>query len=133
MSKSIDNIGKITKLEYLVMFFAISLSGNPLLIYSGSKLIYVASTAVMFGLCLMKGKKLSNSKFIFWLAASCILFILQNTILELTSVMADFNFLARLYIAFLTAMFFGHKFREVYLKIMVFVCTLSLICFFNLS
>lgn len=126
MSKSIDNIGRISILEYIVMFFAISLSGNPLLTHSGSKLIYVASAAAMFGLCLMKGKKLSNSKFIFWLAASCILFILQNTILELTSVMADFNFLARLYIAFLTAMFFGHKFREVYFRVMLFVCAISI-------
>ena len=126
MSKSIDNIGKITKLEYLVMFFVICISGNPLFIYTDSKMLYVASAALMFGLCLMKGKKLSNSKFIFWLVCSCILFILQNTILELTSVMADFNFLARLYIAFLTAMFFGYKFREVYFRVMMFVCAISI-------
>ena len=91
-----------------------------------SKLIYVVSVALMYGLCLIKGKKLSNSKLFFWLTASCILFILQNTILELTSVVADFNFLARLYIAFMTAMFFGYKFREVYFRVMLFVCAISI-------
>lgn len=126
MSKSIDNIGRISMLEYIVMFFAISLSGNPLLIYSGPKIIYVVSAAVMFGLCLMKGKKLSDSKFIFWLLCSCILFIFQNAILELTSVMADVNFLARLYIAFLTASFFGCRFRYIYFRVMIAICFISI-------
>lgn len=124
--KSIDNIGNISMFEYLVMFIAIALSGNPILIYSSSKLIYVVAAAAMFVLCLMKGKKNSNSKFVFWLICSCILFISQNVILNLTSVMAEFNFLARLYIAFLTAMFFGYKFREVYLRVIVAICLLSI-------
>ena len=123
---SVENTGKISKLEYLVMFLAIALSGNPILIYSGSKLIYVVAAAAIFILCLMKGKKLSNTTFIFWLVCSCILFFFQNTILKITSVMAEFNFLARLYIAFLTAMFFGYKFRKVYLRVMVAICLISI-------
>ena len=59
MTKSIDNIGQISKLEYLVMFFAICISGNPLFIYTESKMLYVASAALMFGICLIKGKKIS--------------------------------------------------------------------------
>lgn len=126
MSKSIDNIGKISKFEYLVMFFAICISGNPLFIYTESKMLYVVSAALMFGICLTKGKKLSNSKFIFWTVCSCTLFFFQNTILEHTSVNADVNFIARLYIAFLTTSFFGYKFREIYFKVMVFLCAISI-------
>lgn len=126
MSKSIDNIGKITKLEYLVMFFVICISGNPLFIYTDSKMLYLASAALMFGICLTKGKKLSNSKFIFWTVCSCTLFFFQNTILELTSVNADINFLLRLYIAFLATSYFGYRFREVYFKVMVAVCAISI-------
>lgn len=108
------------------MFFAISLSGNPLLIYSGSKFIYVVSAAAMFGLCYVKGKKLLNSKLIFWIISSCILFIFQNSNLKYTSVPAEISFLARIYIAFLTAMFFGYRFREIYLRVMVAICFISI-------
>lgn len=126
MTKSIDNIEKISKFEYLVMFFAICISGNPLFIYTESKMLYVVSAALMFGICLFKGRKLLNSKFKFWIVCSIILFLFQNTILEITSINAEINFLLRLYIAFMTASFFGHKFREVYFKVIVFVCLISL-------
>lgn len=126
MSKSIDNIGKITKLEYLVMFFVICISGNPLFIYAESKMLYVASAALMVALCLIKGKKLTNNRFLFWMLCSCILFTLQNFTLTLTSVNADVNFILRLSIAFMAASFFGYKFREVYFKVMVFLCAISI-------
>ena len=126
MYKSIDNIGKITKLEYLVMFFVICISGNPLFIYAESKMLYVVSAALMIALCLIKGKKLTNNRFLFWMLCSCILFTLQNFTLTLTSVNADVNFILRLSIAFMAASFFGYRFREVYFKVMVAVCAISI-------
>lgn len=126
MSKSIDNIGKITKLEYLLMFFVICISGNPLFIYAESKMLYVASAALIIALCFIKGKKLSSPRFLFWVICSIVLFLFQNSILELTSINADINFLLRLYIAFMTASYFGNRFREVYFKVMVFLCAISI-------
>lgn len=126
MSKSIDNIGKITKLEYLLMFFVICISGNPLFIYAESKMLYVASAALIIALCFIKGKKLSSPRFLFWVICSIVLFLFQNSILELTSINAEINFLLRLYIAFMTASYFGNRFREVYFKVMVAVCAISI-------
>lgn len=126
MSKSIDNIGRISMLENLLMFFVICISGNPLFIYTESKMLYVVSAALMIAICLMKGKRLSSNKFIFWATCSCILFLFQYVLLTSTSINADINFLLRLYIAFMTASFFGYKFREVYFKVMVAVCAISI-------
>lgn len=126
MRYSIDNIRKITPVEYILMFLVICISGNPVFIYTESKFIYAFFAILMFSLCLIKGKKLFSPKFIFWLICSFILFMLQNVILEYTSIYAEINFITRLYIAFLTASYFGNRFREIYFKVMIFVCTISI-------
>lgn len=128
-SISIDNIGKISKLEYVVMFLMLCISGNPIFIYAESKFIYAIFAVLMLGLCIIKGKRLSNSNFMFWLICSCLLFLFQRIALEQTSINADLNFIVRLYIAYLSASFFGYKFREVYFKVMVMVCLISIPCY----
>ena len=129
MPKSLEYVDKNSMLEYILMFFVLCISGNPLFIYTESKFLYVASAIIMFILCLMKGKKRLTSKLIYWVVCSCILFIFQNSILELTSLNANINFIARLYIAFMTASFFGYRFRNVYFKVMVVVCAISILFF----
>lgn len=126
MQKSIDGIEKISYLEYTIMFFILCISGNPLFIYTESKFVFVLATIIMFLICLIKGIKLSNTKFFSWVLFSLILFLFQNTILPLTSINADINFIARLYFAFLSVSFFGNRFREVYFKTMVLICAISI-------
>lgn len=129
MSQSIDNVKHISWLEYMVMFYMLCISGNPLFIYAESKFLYAISALAIGGLCVVKRKLLSNKKIFFWLFCSCVLFLLQYIQLELTSLNADLNFIARLYIAFLSVSFLGHKFREAYFKVMVVVALISLPCF----
>lgn len=129
MSQSIDNIGKISKLEYFVMFLAICISGNPLFIYAETKFLYVVMVILLFVMCAMRGKALINKHFRSWALGSILLFVLQYVFVELTSIAADINFLARLYIAFLTASFLGYKFRETYLRVMILICAVSLVFF----
>lgn len=129
MSQSIDNIGKISKLEYFVMFLAICISGNPLFIYAETKFLYVVMVILLFVMCAMHGKALINKHFRSWALGSILLFVLQYVFVELTSIAADLNFLARLYIAFLTASFLGYKFRETYLRVMILICAVSLVFF----
>ena len=116
----------ISKFENLVMFLMLCISGNPVFIYMESKYLYVVSAVIMFGLCVLKKKKLSSHKLIFWIVCTCVLFLFQNIILELTSINAEMNFLIRLYLSFLCASFFDFKFREVYFKVMVMICLISI-------
>lgn len=129
MYNSIDNVKHISWLEYMVMFYMLCISGNPLFIYAESKLLYALSLIMFWGLCLIKKKHLYNRNLGLWLFGSCMLFLLQYLLLDLTSLNADINFIARLYIAFLCASFFGVKFREVYFKVMVALCIVSIPCF----
>lgn len=116
----------ISKFENLVMFLMLCISGNPVFIYMESKYLYVVSAVIMFGLCVLKKKKLSSHKLFFWIVCTCVLFLFQNIILELTSINAEMNFLIRLYLSFLCASFFDFKFREVYFKVMVMICLISI-------
>ncbi len=126
---SIDNINKITSLEYIVMFLLLCISGNPLFVYANTKYQYFITVVLIYIVCVFKNKQLINGKFVFWLISSCLLFVFQFVSLEYTSVAANVNFIARLYIAFLVASLLGYKFREAYLRVMVFICSISLIFF----
>ena len=127
--RSIDNINKITSLEYIVMFLLLCISGNPLFVHSNIEYLYIVSVVLIYFVCVLKNRRLTSSKLTFWLVFSCLLFLFQYVSLEHTSVAADINFIARLCIAFFTASFFGYKFREVYRRVIVFICAMSLIFF----
>ena len=120
---------KVSRFELILMFLVLCISGNPLFIYTESNLLYVVSVVIMFVLSFVKRKALCNRKLFFWLTCTFFLFFFQNSYLELTSIKADANFIARLYIAFLAASFFGYRFRDVYFKVMVVLCAISIPCY----
>lgn len=117
---------KISLVEYIIMFLIICISGNPLFIYTESKYVYAFSMILILILCITRGKKISSQSLFFWVISSISLFICQNILLEHTSINAELNFITRLYTAFLTASIFGYRFREVYFKVMVAICAISL-------
>lgn len=117
---------KIRITDYVVMFLILCISGNPLFVYADTKWLFVISAAVLALLCLKKEVPIYSRQLGVWLCISCVLFFIQFIILDLISIPADVNFLCRLWIAFLSVSFFGLKFRETYLRVMVFVCLVSI-------
>lgn len=126
MIKTLDSIKKITFGDYLVMFLLLCISGNPVFIYADTKWLFVISALVLALLCIVKRVPVIDGKLGKWLGVTVLLFFAQLVTLEIVSIPADVNFICRLWIAFMAASFFGIKFREVYLRVMTFVCLVSI-------
>lgn len=115
--------------DYVVMFLFLCICGNPVFVYSNFEYIYVISAILILFACLIRHKKLYSKKSVLWGAFFCFLFMFQYLIIEVVSIAACINFLARFCIAFLISSFLGDRFREVYFKVIVIICGISLIGF----
>ena len=118
---------KLSKIEMFLVFWLICISGNPLFGEFGGKYIYALTAIGALIISIYYGRKLYSLKLILVLFASVVLFTLQSTILSEISVLANANFLARIYLGFLITAVLGNKFRFAYMKVMFFVAIVSLV------
>jgi len=130
MFQRIDDEGYIGLIDYLSVFILLCVSGNPLIIYADTKLQYVATAALFVAFCFVLRKPIINAIFLRFFAVIVLLFCFQLLCLQTVSILADVNFIAKLYIAFLVSVCCGTKFREAYFRIMVVICMVSLIMYF---
>lgn len=114
-------------MEGFLVFWLICISGNPFFGEYGGKYIYAATVLGVFVVSIYYGKMLYNTRLVFWLLGSIVLFMLQATVLSEVSILANVNFVARLYLGFLITMLLGYKFRYAYMKVMFFVSVVSLV------
>ncbi|MBQ7945240.1 MAG: hypothetical protein IJ280_00800 [Bacteroidales bacterium] len=122
-------INKILWSDYLLMFLFLCMCGNPVFVYLDFEYTYVLYAVVLFTVCICKRKRIYNTKFLSWLLLFCFLFTLQYVSLDIVSIPADINFMARLYTAFLISSFFGLLFREVYFNVIVAISAISIVGF----
>lgn len=124
--RPIDIQGKVYKREYVLMFLLLCISGNPLFVYSDSRWLYIIFAILLAIVCKNRKRQMYNKRFVTFALATLMLFAAQLFLIDVVSVPADINFIAKLYIAFLSASYFGNRFREVYLRTIVFVCLISI-------
>ena len=120
--RNIDN-NHIDKLDYLIVFLALCISGNPLFIYS-KDYMFIGFAALFGLLCELRKTSLINKDLRKWLLLFGMLFFLQLVFVDKVSIPADVNFISKILLAFFVASLLGVKFREVYFRVMV---TLSII------
>lgn len=117
----------LSKIDLFLVFWLICISGNPLFSQYGGKYIYAATAMGAFVFSIHYRKDLYSKKLGLWLLGSCVLFMLQAIILSEVSLLANTNFIARLYLGFLITSFLGDKFRYTYMRVMYYIALLSLI------
>jgi hypothetical protein len=117
----------LSKIDFFLVFWLICISGNPLFGELGGKYIYLGTTIGAAAISVYYAKPLYSLKLIMFILASVVLFLLQSTILTSFSVLANANFIARLYSGFLITSFLGYKFRYAYMKVIFFVSVVSLV------
>lgn len=123
-----ENDLKISNNEYILMFLLLATSGNML--FNIWEWTYVFVALFVFVLASIKHKPISNKMLLGMVASYILLFALQFIGLEKVSIPANINRLAKLYEGFLIMTVLGVKFRKAYLKVMYFLCIVSLICWF---
>lgn len=112
-------------LDYLVVFWILAISGNPL-VSESTEYLYIISAFLL--LLLMAFKRPQIWQGTGWLAfALVVLFVLQYVFLDKVSIKADINYIAKLACAFMAASLLGERFRYAYMKVMTFVCAVSLL------
>ena len=117
----------LSKIELFLVFWLICISGNPLFSQYGGKYIYAITAMGALAVSFHYKKELYGERLKLWLLGSCALFVLQAVVLSEVSLLANVNFIVRLYLAFLITSFLGDKFRYAYMKVMAFVALLSLV------
>lgn len=124
----IDN-NHISIFDYIIVFLALCISGNPLFIYSNEYMFI--GFAVLFGfLCIFRKVPIMNADLRKWMILFLLLFFLQMIIVDNVSVPADINFISKILIASFVASLLGAKFREVYFRLMVILSLISIFLFF---
>lgn len=116
---------KINRLEYVLVFLFLVISGNPIVKFMG-EWVYVLAVIVLVIIASIRKCNLSNRFLIRWVIGLLILFACQYLINEMVSLPANINFIAKLYLCFLMSQIFGQKFRFVYMRVMVFLSLISI-------
>lgn len=116
--------------DYFVLFLLLAVSGNPLFINSTEWIYMLVMGLLLIHVLLRRdGVVVSSKKLNFLLAALILLYVLQYIFLDAVSIPANINRLAKIYTGFLVVTMLGERFRYAYMRLMVFICTLSLIGF----
>ena len=127
-SSSIEADKDIKWIDYVVVFLLLSISGSPL-VSSLTQYIYILSVVLFLFLSVTNKTAVLTKRFICVGTALVLLYSLQFVFVRDVSLQADVNRFAIIYSGFLAVTIVGYKFRYVYLRVMMFVCTVSLVGF----
>lgn len=116
---------KISRLDYVLVFFFLVISGNPVVRYIGDG-VYIMAVIMLVVIAAMRKCRLSSKFFIRWIIGLSLLFMCQFLSGEMISLPANINFIAKFYSCFLIAEILGEKFRYVYLRVIVFISVISI-------
>lgn len=119
---------KLTNTDCFFVFLLLFVSGNPLAIYT-TDWTYVITCGFLIVYTIAKKVKLCDKRFFLVLTALCIVYIMQKFTLGRVSIAADINSVLKIYCGYLVVSILGKKFRVAYLKVMYFICVISLLGF----
>ena len=122
------DVCNISLIDYIIVFLLLFISGNP--ISSLSDWSYALACVLFLFIAIRKRVPITNRYLLGILFAFISVFSAHYLCLENVSVNADINQLIKLYVAFLSTIIVGIQFRYVYFKVVTFLSTISLLCFF---
>lgn len=115
----------ISKVEYLLIFLLIFLSGNPVGGVLGEWRYILSAGILLFYYISIKGGSISND-IKYWTIGFSLLFFSQIVFIELYSIPAYINFFGRLFLVYAVVSFLGENFRYGYTKVMFIIALISL-------
>lgn len=124
---NITNLEKpiISRVEYILIFSLIYLSGNPTGGILGESRYLIAALLMLFYWS-SKSKGQFSPSFKKWMIGFGVLFVFQMLTIEIFSFPAYVNFFARFLLVFLIVVSLGEKFRYGYTRIMYYIALISL-------
>lgn len=120
----------LTKKEISLTFLLLSLSGNPFLPFVFTEWVYFIFAVFLF--LYGKVKQIPKPAYLFykkWTAGFILLFLAQWMAVSPVSFPANFNFLAKFYIAFAIPSLLASRFRYAYFRVITFIALVSLVFF----
>ncbi len=125
-NKAIARSNSLSPGKYFLVFMLIAVSGNPLFPYL-TEWSFILFAALLSFVAVVSRKPLISRLLLVIFAAFSFLFLLQYLGLEKVSIPANVNRLAKIYCGFLVMTIVGTQFRETFLRVMVFICAVSLV------
>jgi hypothetical protein len=135
MIKKFSNLKKTrsnveSRISYLLLFFLLAFSGNP--VFIEKKMFLIIFGMFLFVFLFISGLKLNNdfkAKLLIYLMFFLGLFCLQFVVLEFVSFKGVINFCFKILVGSIIVHLLGYSFREKYLNLMFFLGVISIIGF----